>query len=49
MIFKRKLYAEMLEWKKQWQGKYALLVKGARRVGKSTIVEEFNIFTYQIG
>lgn len=31
----------MLEWKKQWQGKYALLVKGARRVGKSTIVEEF--------
>ncbi len=41
MIFKRKIYTEMVEWKKQWQGKYALLVKGARRVGKSTIVQEF--------
>lgn len=30
-----------MEWKQQWQGKYALLVKGARRVGKSTIVQEF--------
>jgi predicted AAA+ superfamily ATPase len=41
MIFKRKLYDRMLEWKKDWGGKYALLVKGARRVGKSTLVEEF--------
>ena len=30
-----------MEWKQQWQEKYALLVKGARRVGKSTIVQEF--------
>lgn len=41
MIFRRKLYDKMLEWKKDWGGKYALLVKGARRVGKSTLVEEF--------
>lgn len=41
MIFRRKLYDEMLEWKNRWQGRYALLVKGARRVGKSTLVEEF--------
>lgn len=30
MIFKRKLYSEMLQWKQQWQGKYALLIEGAR-------------------
>ena len=41
MIFKRKLYDKMLEWKQQWGGQYALLIKGARRVGKSTLVEEF--------
>ncbi len=41
MIFKRKLYDKMLEWKKEFNGKTALLIKGARRVGKSTLVEEF--------
>ena len=41
MVFKRKLYNEMLRWKSDLAGKYALLVKGARRVGKSTLVEEF--------
>ncbi|MBR4440485.1 MAG: ATP-binding protein [Bacteroidales bacterium] len=41
MVFKRKLYTEMLRWKSDLAGKYALLVKGARRVGKSTLVEEF--------
>lgn len=41
MIFKRKLYSKMLQWKQQWQGKYALLIEGARRVGKSTLVETF--------
>ena len=40
-IFKRKIYDEMLEWKKNRSDKYALLIKGARRVGKSTITEEF--------
>ena len=41
MVFKRKLYAQMLDWKQQWGGQYALLIKGARRVGKSTLVEQF--------
>lgn len=41
MIFKRKLYEQMLEWKKEFDGKTALLIKGARRVGKSTLAEEF--------
>ena len=40
-IFKRKIYDRMLQWKQERGGKTALLVKGARRVGKSTIVEEF--------
>ena len=40
-VFKRKLYNEILEWKKNRSDKYALLIKGARRVGKSTIAEEF--------
>ena len=40
-IFKRKLYERMLNWKKTKDGKTALLIKGARRVGKSTIAEEF--------
>jgi len=41
MIFKRKLYDEMLRWKQERQGRTALLIKGARRVGKSTLVREF--------
>lgn len=40
-VFERKIYREILEWKENRSDKYALLVKGARRVGKSTIVEEF--------
>ena len=40
-VFKRKIYSEILEWKKNRSDKYALLIKGARRVGKSTIAEEF--------
>ena len=40
-VFKRKIYDRMLQWKQERDGKTALLVKGARRVGKSTIVEEF--------
>ena len=41
MIFKRKLYDKMLQWKQQWKGQYALLIEGARRVGKSTLAETF--------
>lgn len=40
-IFKRKLYEKMLDWKTAKNGKSALLIKGARRVGKSTLAEEF--------
>ncbi|MDR1017358.1 MAG: AAA family ATPase [Lachnospiraceae bacterium] len=40
-IFKRKIYSKLLEWKNNRNGKSALLIEGARRIGKSTIVEEF--------
>ena len=40
-MFKRKIYSKLMEWKTKSKGTSALLVKGARRVGKSTIVEEF--------
>ncbi len=40
-IFKRKIYQDFLHWKEENKGKSALLVEGARRIGKSTIVEEF--------
>lgn len=38
---KRKIYATLAEWKKSDNGSCALLIDGARRVGKSYIVEEF--------
>ena len=41
MIFKRKIYHKFLTWKQESDGKKALLVEGARRIGKSTVVEEF--------
>lgn len=41
MIFKRKIYDEMLAWKHDSQGETALLIEGPRRVGKSTIVQQF--------
>lgn len=41
MVFKRKIYDSLLEWKKASNGKTALMVEGPRRVGKSTVVEEF--------
>ena len=40
-VFKRKIYNEILEWKNKRSDKYALLIKGARRIGKTTIAEEF--------
>ena len=40
-VFERKIYREILEWKENRSDKYALMIKGARRIGKSTIVEEF--------
>ncbi len=41
MYFKRKAYRRLLEWKELYADKYAVLLEGARRVGKSTIAEEF--------
>ncbi len=38
---KRKIEEKLLKWKKESNGKTALLIDGARRVGKSYIVEEF--------
>lgn len=41
MVFWRKASAELHRWKKECNGAYAALLEGARRVGKSTIAEEF--------
>ena len=40
-VFKRKIYDDLLAWKQNSHGQTALLLEGARRVGKSTIVEVF--------
>ncbi|MBR5025861.1 MAG: AAA family ATPase, partial [Victivallales bacterium] len=40
-IFNRKAYAEMLDWKNHLADKYALLVEGARRVGKTFLLRRF--------
>ncbi|MCD8347991.1 MAG: AAA family ATPase [Lachnospiraceae bacterium] len=44
---KRKIYAELTKWKKNSSGKTALLIDGARRVGKSYIAEEFAKSSYK--
>ena len=41
MLFKRKIYEKLIEWKKESRGSTALLIEGARRIGKSTVAEEF--------
>ncbi len=41
MDFKRKFYDILLDWKKTFNGKNAILIEGARRIGKSTIAEVF--------
>lgn len=38
---KRKIYNELLEWKNKRNGTTAVIIEGARRIGKSYIVEEF--------
>ena len=40
-MFKRKVYDKLLEWKQSSGGRSALLIEGARRIGKSTVAEEF--------
>lgn len=44
---KRKIYQTLLEWKKKRKGEVALLIEGARRIGKSYIVEEFGREEYE--
>jgi hypothetical protein len=41
IIFKRKMYDRMLRWKTERDGATALLIQGARRIGKSTLVRDF--------
>ena len=38
---KRKVYEKLVQWKQNSNGKTAILIDGARRVGKSYIVEKF--------
>lgn len=40
-MFKRKVYDRLVDWKKESNGTTALLIEGARRIGKSTVAEEF--------
>lgn len=44
---KRKIYQTLLKWKKERRGEVALLIEGARRIGKSHIVEEFGHDEYE--
>jgi len=46
-VFKRKIYDSIREWKNTRKGATALLIKGARRVGKSTIAREFATREYK--
>ena len=47
MILRRKIYQQLLDWKSKSNGSYALLVNGARRVGKSYICEQFGKNEYK--
>ena len=47
IVFKRKIYDKLLEWKNESNGDTALLIEGARRVGKSTVAEEFGKNEYK--
>lgn len=46
-MLKRKAYGRLLEWKRKRSGSTALLIEGARRVGKSTLAEEFGRNEYK--
>lgn len=47
IIFKRKITEQLLKWKHETKGEKALLVEGARRIGKSVIAEEFAKANYK--
>ena len=46
-MFRRKVYEELLDWKNNYAPGYAALLEGARRVGKSTVAEEFAKVNYR--
>ena len=46
-MYRRKIYNQLVDWKNRSQGRTALLIEGARRVGKSTIAEEFGRREYR--
>ena len=46
-MFKRKIYKKLVDWKNESKGSTALLIEGARRIGKSTIAEEFAKSEYE--
>ncbi len=47
IVLKRKIYDKIREWKEKYAPEYALFLKGARRVGKTTIAEEFGKKEYR--
>lgn len=47
IILKRKIYKNLLDWKEKYAPDYALFLKGARRIGKTTIAEEFGKREYK--
>ena len=46
-MFERKIYDVMLKWKREYAPKYALFLKGARRVGKTTLAEKLGREEYR--
>ena len=47
MEIKRKIYSKIVEWKQTCNGTKALLIEGARRIGKSTVAEEIGKQEYK--
>ena len=47
ITLRRKIYTELQKWKKEYAPEYALFIKGARRVGKTTIAEELGKNEYK--
>ena len=47
MEIKRKIYSKILKWKQETNGSKALLIEGARSIGKSTVAEEFGQNEYK--
>lgn len=46
-MFERKVYQEILKWKREYAPQYALFLKGARRVGKTTLAEKLGREEYR--